>query len=287
VDYTYYPGCTLRGMGKQCEESLLAVFGELGIGLPELEDWNCCGATAYMSIDEQMAFALAGRNLSLAEKTGKDLVAPCSACYLVLMKTQDYIKQYPEIGTKVRKALAAAGLDYDSGVRIKHPLEVLVADVGLEAIRPKVKRELAGWKVAPYYGCQIVRPYHHFDDPVYPTSMDRLLQALGAEVVDYHLKTRCCGGSLMGTMEEVGLRLSYILLNEAHKRGANCIATLCPLCQFNLEAYQKKINARYGGDIAMPVLYFTQLLGVAFDLPQKQLGLHRSLVDVEPLLAAA
>jgi heterodisulfide reductase subunit B len=287
MEYTYYPGCSLKGTGKHYEESILPVFKELGIELYELEDWNCCGATAYMSVDEMSAFALASRNLSLAEKAGRDIMAPCSACYLVLKKTKDYIKEYSEIGRKVHKALAAAGLQFNDTIEVKHPLQVLVGDFGLDALRSKIKTELEGYKVAPYYGCQIVRPYKDFDDSMYPTSMDRLLETLGAEVVDYHLKTRCCGGSLTGTIEEIGLRLNYILLNEAQKRGANCIATVCPLCQFNLECYQDKINSEYGCHISMPILYLPQLIGLALDIPREQLGFNRSLVDLEPLLAVA
>ncbi|OGC00054.1 disulfide reductase [candidate division KSB1 bacterium RBG_16_48_16] len=287
MEYTYYPGCSLKGTGKHYEESILPVFKELGIELYELEDWNCCGATAYMSVDEMSAFALASRNLSIAEKAGRDIMAPCSACYLVLKKTKDYMKEYSEIGRKVHKALAAAGLQFNDTIDVKHPLQVLVGDFGLEAMGAKVKNKLDGYKVAPYYGCQIVRPYKDFDDSIYPTSMDRLLETLGAEVVDYHLKTRCCGGSLTGTIEEVGLRLNYILLNEAQKRGANCIATVCPLCQFNLECYQDKINSEYGSQISMPILYLPQLIGLALDIPREELGFNRSLVDLEPLLAIA
>jgi len=287
MEYTYYPGCSLKGTGKHYEESILPVFKELCIELYELEDWNCCGATAYMSVDEMSAFALASRNLSIAEKAGRDIMAPCSACYLVLKKTKDYMKEYSEIGRKVHKALAAAGLQFNDTIDVKHPLQVLVGDFGLEAMGAKVKNKLDGYKVAPYYGCQIVRPYKDFDDSIYPTSMDRLLETLGAEVVDYHLKTRCCGGSLTGTIEEVGLRLNYILLNEAQKRGANCIATVCPLCQFNLECYQDKINSEYGSQISMPILYLPQLIGLALDIPREELGFNRSLVDLEPLLAIA
>jgi len=287
MEYTYYPGCSLKGTGKHYEESILPVFKELGIELYELEDWNCCGATAYMSVDEMSAFALASRNLSIAEKAGRDIMAPCSACYLVLKKTKDYMKEYSEIGRKVHKALAAAGLQFNDTIDVKHPLQVLVGDFGLEAMGAKVKNKLDGYKVAPYYGCQIVRPYKDFDDSIYPTSMDRLLETLGAEVVDYHLKTRCCGGSLTGTIEEVGLRLNYILLNEAQKRGANCIATVCPLCQFNLECYQDKINSEYGSQISMPILYLPQLIGLALDIPREELGFKRSLVNLEPLLAVA
>jgi heterodisulfide reductase subunit B len=132
-------------------------------------------------------------------------------------------------------------------------------------------------KVATYYGCQIVRPYATFDDPYNPTTMDRLMEALGATVVHYPLKTKCCGGSLTGTLPDAGLRLVYILISEAKRRGADCIATVCPLCQFNLDGYHAQLESKYG-DVMVPTVYFTQLMGLAFGLPEKRLGLNRAAV---------
>ena len=138
-------------------------------------------------------------------------------------------------------------------------------------------RLLTGLKVAAYYGCQIVRPYATFDDQYNPTTMDRLIEALGATVVRYPLKTKCCGGSLTGTVPEAGIRMVYILLNEAKKRGADCLTTVCPLCQFNLDAYHAQVKAEYG-PVMVPTVYFTQLMGLAFGLPDTQLGLKRAAV---------
>jgi|Deesub1362B_J571_1020462.scaffolds.fasta_scaffold03714_1 heterodisulfide reductase subunit B len=284
--YTYYPGCSIKGTAKQYEESLLAVFEALDLKLEELSDWNCCGATMYMAVDEEMSFALSARNLALAEKLERDVVAPCSACYLVLLKTQDYIRKYPELRIKIGKALAAADLVYHGTVKVRHPLEVFINDVGLEELQNRVRVPLRSFKIAPYYGCQIVRPYPNFDHSCYPETMDLLFETLGADVVDYPLKTRCCGGSLTGTIEEVGLRLNYILLEEAHRRGANCIVTVCPLCQFNLEAYQNRILKKYNNLNEMPVFYFTQLMGLAFGIEPEKLGLQRQMVRADQLLAS-
>jgi heterodisulfide reductase subunit B len=184
----------------------------------------------------------------------------------------------------VAQALNAVGLRYDgNSVAVRHPLDVFVNDVGLEAIAAKITRPLRGLRIAPYYGCQLVRPYATFDDQVEPVAMDKLLKLTGAEVVDYPLKTRCCGGSMTGTVPEVGLRLAYILLREAIKRGADLIATTCPLCQFNLDAYQHQIKDMYGA-CSIPVLYFTQILGLALGLPARQLGLQRGVVPAAPVL---
>jgi heterodisulfide reductase subunit B len=283
--YPYYPGCSVKGTGKAYEESLLAVFDALGVKLVELEDWNCCGATAYMSIDEAQACALAGRNLALAEQLGNgaDLIAPCNACYLVLNKTKRYLEEQPKLRDRVSKALRAAGLEYRGKVNTRHPLDVLVNDIGTKAIKEKVTKPLNGLRVAPYYGCQIVRPYALFDDQYNPKTMDELIKTTGAEVVDYPFKTRCCGASQTGTLPETGIHLVYMLLKEAHHRGADVIATICPLCQFNLEGYQHQVRQKYHID-PMPVVYFTQLMGLALGVSAEKVGLNRSIVPAEPVM---
>jgi len=284
MKYAYYPGCSLKGTGRAYEESLLAVFRALDIEIEELKDWNCCGATAYMSVDELTSYALAARNLALAEQENLDLLAPCAACYLVLNKAQHYVRDYPQIKVVVTRALDAIGLAYNDRVRIRHPLDILLNDVGLKTIAAKIKKPLKHLQIAPYYGCQIVRPYATFDDQENPTSMDRILETCGAKVVHYPLKTRCCGGSQKGTLPEIGLDLIHYLLSEARKNGADVIATVCPLCQFNLECFQNQ--AGNGRPISIPILYFSQLLALALGCPAKTIGLQRSLVPLKPILAS-
>lgn len=282
--YAYYPGCSIKGSAKQYEESLFAICNTLGIELQELSDWNCCGATMYVSVDEKISFALSARNLAIAEETGLDLVAPCSACYVVLKKTQDYIQKYPQIRANVDKALTAAEMVYRGTVRVRHPLEVLINDVGLEKIQSLSEQPLKSLKIACYYGCQIVRPYQEFDHPCYPKTMDDMFRILGAETVDWAFKSRCCGGSLTGTIEEVGLRLNYILIKEAQRKGANCIVTICPLCQFNLEAYQHKILKKYRDISEMPILYFTQIIGLGLGIAPEKLGIKRSIISPKKII---
>ena len=285
MKYGYFPGCSLKGTGRAYEESLLPVMQHLGIEMRELDDWRCCGATAYMAVDEGKACALAARNLAIAEQEGHaQLMAPCSACYLVLNKTQHYMAEYGAMKRLVDKALGSVNLKVSRPTPVRHPLDVLLNDVGLEAVQQKVTHPLKGLKVAPYYGCQIVRPYSTFDDQADPQTMDRLLESLGATVVDWPLKTKCCGGSLTGTLPKAGLRLAYILLKEARKRGADVIATVCPLCQFNLDGYHDKIAARWE-PVRIPTVYFSQLMGLAFGLPAGRLGLQRGFVPMKPLAA--
>jgi len=254
------------------------LFRVLQLKLEELPDWNCCGATSYMSIDERSAFLLSARNLAMAHaEKHQDLVAPCSACYLVLRKTQDYVERYPEIGRQVKASLANDGLRALTSIRVRHPLEVLYRDVGVARIRNQVVRHWHGGQVACYYGCQLVRPYGEADCDSNPMRMDELLRAVGVPTVDYSLKTKCCGGSLTGTTHSVGVRLNYILLKEAARKGAKAIVTICPLCQFNLDAYQAEIRKETGETFDMPVLYFTQILGWALGGDAKSLGLGRAI----------
>lgn len=284
MEYTYYPGCSAHATGRGYEESIQAIVGLLGIELKELEDWNCCGATAYMNVNEMLSFSLTARNLSLAEKEKRPVTTPCSACYLNLRKTNVYLNQYPDLKKKVNSALAEAGMSYSGAVETKHFIEVVVNDIGLEKVKALVKRPLEGLKIAPYYGCQMLRPLpcQEEKDPDNPVMFEQLLEALGATPVPYALKTQCCGGSLMGTKNDVALRLCRNLLLNAQEAQADCIAVTCPLCQLNLDAYQKRVNHNYGTNFAFPVLFFTQLMGMAFQLPFKKLGLHRCIVPLGP-----
>ena len=285
MKYLYYPGCSLKSTGRAYEESLLATFEAVGSPLTELEDWNCCGATAYMAVSELKAFALCARNFALAERQNgaepPQLVVPCAACYLGLVKAQKYLNDYPKIRDKVDKALAAAKMECQGRTQVRHPLDVLLKDVGQKTLAEKVVKPLKGLKVACYYGCQLVRPYAIFDDAHQPTTMDDLMKTMGAETIDWPLKTRCCGGSLTGTIQDVGLRLSHIILTEAVKRGCDVIATACPLCQFNLECYQKEMSHRFEEEIRVPVVYFTQLMGLAMGVEPKRLGMQRLFVPLD------
>jgi heterodisulfide reductase subunit B2 len=281
VKYTYFPGCSLKGTGKAFEESFLAVCKVLGLEMVELENWNCCGATAYFSVDETKALALASRNLAMAEAKGMDLVAPCAACYGVLLHIWESMEKYPKRAIPVKAGLAKAGLKYENKVKVRHPVDVLVNDVGIEAIKEKVKRSLKGLKIASYYGCRLSRPICTFDDPDNPTFMDQMMEATGATPVDYPLKTKCCGASHTGTMPEVGQTMSAILLREIEKRGADIITTSCPLCQFNLEVYQDKITKRFPEIKTIPVLHFTQVLGMAFGLSDREIGMGHQVISPE------
>jgi len=284
LEYTYYPGCSVGATSVWYDRSLRAVAKALDIELHELEDWNCCGATAYMSVRELMSFCISARNLALAEPLGRDLVTPCNACFTVLNKTNRYFEENAAVREKVTAALSAADLSYKGTLKVRHVLDAIVNDCGLDAISERVKRSLGGLKVAAYYGCQMVRPKSGLDSADYPVILDQLLASLGAEPVDFSLKARCCGASLIVSREDVALDLIADILKCAADSGAEAIATLCPMCHINLETQMDRVNARYGFDFKFPVLFFTQLMGVALDVDTAELGLDKGFVDPHPLL---
>jgi heterodisulfide reductase subunit B len=283
--YAYFPGCSASdGGAKAYGWSALAVSRVLGIELVEIEDWNCCGSTPYSSVEELSSFCLSARNLALAEKQGMDIVTPCSSCYVILNRTNAYLKQYAELKAQVGEALAAGGLEYHGTVRVRHLLEVFVNDVGYDAIAAAVKKSLEGLKVAPYYGCQLVRPRFGFDHPEAPQSLDRLITSLGGEAIDFPMKARCCGGSLIISEEDMALELIGKILNSALVGGAECLITPCPLCQANLDAYQSQANRKLHTSFHLPVLFFTQLMGVAFGLGEEEIGLKTCIVPADRAL---
>jgi len=282
--YTYFPGCSLSATSSAYDISSKIVSKELGIELTELEDWNCCGATAYLSVAELLSFTFSARNLALAEKLGQDIIAPCSACFTNLNKTNHYLAEFPKLKEKVDIALAEGGLQYNGGVKVRHLLDIYINNIGYETIKSKMKRELTGLNVACYYGCQIIRPKNDFDDPEMPTSLDELTATLGATPVNYPWKTKCCGSSLMGTKEEIALKLVQQLLLCAQENGADCIVTTCPLCQINLDAYQGKINRKFKTNYSIPVLFFPQLVGLTLAIPVEDLAIQKGLVSAEKVL---
>ncbi|MBM4446866.1 MAG: disulfide reductase [Chloroflexi bacterium] len=284
--YSYFPGCCMHDDSPMYDTSARAVAQVLDMELIELDDWNCCGSTPYTVVDELSAFCCCARNLALAEKRGFDLVAACSDCYLILNRTDQHFKEYPEIKTRINEALAAGGLEYHGTVRVRHILDVFANDVSSEDIKAKVKVDLGGLKVAPYYGCQVVRPTPNFDDPEYPQSLEHLIEGLGAEAVPYPLKTRCCGGSLILSEESIALGLMHKLLDNALSNGTECIVTVCPFCQLNLDAYQSMVNRKFKTNFNLPILFFTQLMGIAFGIESKAVGLKYNIVPADKVLAS-
>jgi heterodisulfide reductase subunit B len=288
--YLYYPGCSLESSARSYDESLRIVCDRLGIELAEIDDWNCCGATEYLGVNTTSAYALIGRNLALAARQAngsRTLIAPCSACYLNLAKADYYMKERPALGERVNDALSAAELHYEPGtLAIRHLLDVIIHDIGLDEVKKQVVRPLTGLRVAPYLGCMVPRPDYEkrWSDHEQPNELDRMLKALGAEVIDFPLKTHCCGGHMPHIGPSTAFELIRRLVSAAGQYHADVMATLCPMCQLNIDAYQGEMNRHFHTDYRMPILFFTQLMGLAFGADAKELGIGREFVSARAAL---
>jgi len=277
MKYHYYPGCSLEGTALEYDRSTRAVLAALGVELSEIEDWSCCGASAAEATSDLLALVLPARNLALAERQAvpMDILVPCSACYLNLRTVLEKTRMDSALAAKINTVLGEEQLHLHGRLRVRHLLDVLAADLGPEAIHPKVVRSLTGMRVAPYYGCQCLRPFAAFDDPEVPISMEPLIWAIGAEVFSWRMGGRCCGASHMNTQREVGMALVAGILEAA--QGADAIATVCPMCQMNLEAFQGAVSRSANKDLHISILYLPQLIGLAMGLDAAELGLQMNL----------
>jgi heterodisulfide reductase subunit B len=283
-EYAYFPGCSLEKMAVSYDMSTRETASKLDIKLNEIEDWNCCGATTYFYIDELLAYTLCARNLAIAEKTGLDVVAPCSACYKNMYFTAAHLKKDADLAEHINFALEEDNLHFENKIGVKHLIEVYAQDIPAEELKSRVTKPLAGVRVAPYYGCQIVRPQKEKENVEQPVFFENLLTTIGAVPVNYPLKMRCCGGSLIISSRLAALSMVRNLLQSAVDAQAAVIATACPMCQVNLECYQQNVNAEFGTNFNVPIMYFTQLVGLAMGIAPKKLGIGKEFVAVAPAL---
>lgn len=278
--YTFYPGCSLEGTAKDFHRSTLAVAAKVGLEMPEMKDWICCGSTAAHNSAPLLADALPARNLRLA---GGDTVAvACAACYSRLKTANHRIAADPALRARVERTI---GADYDGLTPVRHVLEILGRDMRAE-VAAAIRRPLTGLKVASYYGCLLSRPPEvtQFDDPENPTLMDGLLEIAGATAVDWPHKTECCGASFSIADSSIVLELTDRILGMAQLAGVDCIATACPLCQLNLDMRQRDVQTKYGRSYNLPVFYFTQLLGLAMGCSESELSIKSLVIDPRPLM---
>jgi len=281
--YAYYPGCSLEKIASSYHKSTLETTRVFDIEMQELDDWNCCGATTYFHVDAILAHTLVARNLALAEKEGLDLVAPCSACYKNAFFTNKVIKDDPDLAEHINFALEEDDLHFNGEIDIFHLIEVFANEVGPEKLKEKVTNPLKGLNIAPYYGCQIVRPRKNGEEVEDPQYFEELIEATGANATYFPERLRCCGGSLIMTSRVPALNMVRILLHSAERNGADVIATACPMCQVNLECYQNAVNEEFGTDFHLPILYFTQLFGIALGISPKKLGFGIEMVSAKPI----
>ena len=290
--FTYYPGCSSQGSAKHLDESIRAIAPKLDIELEDLRDWNCCGASVGVVGGGALPnLALTGRNLAKAQEQGKqDVVTGCAACYLNTHAGNEKIKSDVKTRQNVNEALDVANMSYEDDLQVRHICEVIVNEVGMEKIRQNVTNPLTGLKVAGYVGCQTVRPfastdgggnYDTFEDPQF---LDDFTSSCGAEIVEFDLKTSCCGGSVSVIKPEATLHLIRDIVQAAQDGDADVIATPCPLCQTNVEMYQEAINKKFGTKFNIPVVFYSQFMAVAFGMdPKKDAGLQRNTIRAEKL----
>jgi heterodisulfide reductase subunit B len=294
--YTYYPGCSSHASAMNLDRSLRAIAPKLDVELEEIDDWNCCGASVgHVAGGGLPTTALSGRNLAKARQQGQvDVLTPCAACYLNTHGVNEKIKNDVQTRRRVNEALATADLSYDGDLNVRHACEVLVNDVGLDKIKRKVSNPLTGLKVAGYVGCQTVRPFAatdsggNYDTYDQPEFLDNFVEACGAEAVEYNPKTSCCGGSVSVYAPEKTLHLIREIVQAAVDAKADVIATPCPLCQQNVEMYQDAINKKFGTDFHVPVVFYSQLMAVAFGMDgKKDAALDQNMIAPTKLMDMA
>lgn len=274
---SYYPGCSLHATAKEYDQSVKAVSAALGIELKEVEDWSCCGATSAHSTNFKLSVALPARNLIAAEKDALDVMVPCAACFNRFKSAQHHLKDDPKLKKEIEKIV---GWTYKGTARVRNPIDIIFNDIGLDALKGLVQRQLTGLKPVSYYGCLLLRPPEvcEFDNYENPVLLDKMMDSLGAEVKQWSYKTDCCGGSLTISRSDIVGNMVNKLMSMAKEAGANCIVVACPVCMANLDMRAKP-------ELRMPVFYFTELIGFALGLPGSQAWFKLHNIDSKPLLS--
>lgn len=283
MKYAYYPGCALHATSIEFDKSTREVCRVLGVDLQEIEDWNCCGAAAAHMTNELLAVSLPARNLAIASKMGLDITSPCAICINRLRIANKEIREDKEIQRKVSQVIEE---NYEGNTNARLILDLLVNDVGVNKVKEKVKKRLEKLNIVSYYGCLVTRPKDiaAFDKVEDPQSMDNLIAATGAVALDWPFKTVCCGTDYGTPRTDIVLKMAYDILSMAKNLEADTIAVTCPLCQMNLELRQKEVEEKYKESYRMPILYFTEILGLSFGIEPKALGLDKHIVDAMELL---
>jgi heterodisulfide reductase subunit B len=280
---SYFPGCTLNTTGKGFDNAVRASTAAVGLELVELPEWNCCGATYPLIVDNMLELAAPAHVLVAARDEGSTVTTACTTCYNVLKRTNRFIREHEEERERINAFIEA---EYGGEVEVKDILHLLRDDVGFDAVREKVKVPLAGLHVGSYYGCMVLRPPDEvaYDDPDHPTSMDDLMAALGATPVDFAHKNECCGAYLAVNAPDVTREMVYTILRSAKAAGAEALVTNCPLCQFNLDKQQTEMSRFYAGYRPLPVFYFSQLMGLALGLEVRDYGWERHYISPDSIV---
>lgn len=285
----FYPGCSSQRKSSAANYlvSVKAMCDKLDIAMNEIPDWNCCGASiGYAEGGELPRFAITARNFALAQQhlPGQDMVSTCAACWLANREAKERLDTSPQLREETNEALGAAGLSYQGSLKVRHMIEVLVEDIGYDGLRAPVIKPLEGIKFAGYVGCQTNRPFgiagESFENPQY---LDKLIETVGGEAVAYDQKVTCCGGALAFSEPDKAQKQIRDIVESAYDHGAEMIVTPCPLCQANVEVYQSEINKKQDTRFNMPVLYYSQLLAVAYGGTAAEAGLDGQIIRASRL----
>ncbi len=282
--FGYYPGCSAEGSGVEYGLSTRKTAALLGAELVELDDWSCCGATSAHNTDKLLSLALPARNLAIAEKAGLGTVlAPCAACYNRHRSSEMAARHDAGLREKIEEIIE---MDFAATTTTISALEWLDRDIGVEVIKSKVVSPLKGMKAACYYGCLLVRPVEHtgYENPEYPQSMDRVVNALGAQAIEWSFKTECCGAALATSRPEIGARMIFEVIRNAKEAGADCLVTACPLCMLNLDMRQAAALKAYSLNLKMPIYYITELVAIACGTSANEVGINRHFVEANDYL---
>lgn len=280
---SYYPGCVAKGTCPELHQSTLKVAQILGIDLVELTDWACCGAGVVTEADPDLALAINARTFAQAERLGLDLMTICGTCQGVMASANRQLKEDEALCARINRIIVeSGGVEYRGTIEVKHLLWVLVQEMGMEKLKKYVRRPLRGLRVAPFYGCYILRPSWNlgFDDPENPTSLEKVISTIGAEPVEYSGRTKCCGFPILLEKEEISLGMVAQNIGEAQREGADCMVTPCPLCHISLDIHQEKAAELTRVPLSTPIFHLPQLVALALGVDAKDLGLSRHLVPV-------
>ena len=287
TSYALFLGCTIPARQPNYELSARKALAKLGIELVDLANMTCCAPPPVQSIDLETSLAVAAYNICLAEEADLNVVTLCSGCFESLAVANAMLKADEQLKAKINRILSQAGKEFLGSKEVKHYLQVLMDDVGLERLKQSVSKPLSNLKVAAFYGCHALRPSEllKFDDPERPRILENLIETLGAKSVEYRNKLKCCGGLLRGYSDDLALDLAREKLANTAKAGADCIATLCPFCFIALDLGQLQIKSRFNETFDMPVLHYSELLGLALGIDPKEMALETHKIKTDKLIS--
>jgi succinate dehydrogenase / fumarate reductase, cytochrome b subunit len=285
LKYALYPGCAAKGATPELYHSTMAIIGRLGIEVVELQAASCCGAGVISEADPDVALALNARTFAQAEALGLDVMTICGTCQGVMGAASKRLKE-PATRERINQMLTPEGITYRGTVHVKHLLWIVVREVGLHRLREQIRIPLSDFKIAPFYGCYILRPSWDlgFDDPENPTSLEKVIQTVGGESVAYAGRTKCCGFPIILEKEAIAVAMAGQNMKEAKDEGADFMVTPCPLCHMSLDIYQDRAGQAVNTSLNLPILHLPQLLGLAMGIPAKDLGMSRHLIPVDSII---